>query len=44
MCRQTHTGATTLVIPGDAVSRAEPLEMFYDSPVGGHLGLYHMVH
>ena len=44
MCRQTHTGTATLVIPGDAVLRAELLEMFHDSPVGGHLGLYHMVH
>ena len=40
MCRRTHTGTATLVIPGDAVLRAELLEMFHDSPVGGHLGLY----
>ena len=44
MCRRTHTGTATLVIPGDAVLRVELLEMFNDSPVGGHLGLYHMVH
>ena len=40
MCRRIHTGTATLVIPGDAVLRAELLEMFHDSPVGGHLGLY----
>ena len=41
--RQIHTGTATLVIPGDAVLRAELLEIFHDSPVGGHLSLYHMV-
>ena len=44
MCRQIHTDTATLVIPNDAVLRAKLLEMFYDSPVGGYLGLYCMVH
>ena len=44
MCRGAHTGTATLVIPGDSVLRVELLEMFYYCPVGGHLGLYYMVH
>ena len=44
MCRRIHIGTATLVIPGDAVLREELLEVFHDSPVGGHLGLYRMVH
>ena len=39
-----HTGTTTLVITGDVVLRAKVLEMFHDSPVGGHLGLHHVFH
>ena len=44
MCRRTDTGAAILIIPGDAVLRAELLEMFRNSSIGGYLGLYHMVH
>ena len=44
MCRQTHGGIDTHVIPGDAVLRAELLEMFHDSSFGGHIGFYHVVH
>ena len=44
MCRQIRNGKATFVIPGDVVLREEVLEMFYDSPVGGYLGLHHMVH
>ena len=44
MCRQMHTGKSILVIPGDAALRAELLEIFHNSPVGGILGLYSMVH
>ena len=42
MYRQVCTGTATLVIPGNAVIRAELLEIFYDNPVSGHLGLYYM--
>ena len=34
----------TLVIPGDAVLRVELLDIYHNSPVGGHLGLYRMAH
>ena len=44
MCRQIHNGIATLFIPRDAVLRAELLEIFHDSCVGNHVGLYRMVH
>ena len=44
MYRLKHTGTANFVILGDAVLRAELLDMFHDSPVAGHLGLYYMVH
>ena len=42
VCRALHGEEVALVVPDDGDLRTELLTLHHDSPLAGHLGLYHM--
>ena len=42
VCRALHGEEVALVVPDDSDLRAALLTLHHDSPLAGHLGLYHM--
>ena len=43
ICCALHGEEVALVVPADNDLRAELLMLHHDSPLAGHLGLYHML-
>ena len=43
VCRTLHGDEVALVEPNDNNLHAELLTLHHDSPLAGHLGLYHML-
>ena len=42
VCRALHEEEVEIVVPDDHDLRTELLMLHHDSPLAGHLGLYHM--
>ena len=42
VCHTLHGEEVALVVPDDSDLRAALLTLHHDSPLAGHLGLYHM--